>query len=86
MIRMGQADFIKPAEIHRCAICGNSYGCRTRVFYLHGGNLRCLVCLPCILSAGSGAAIMQMLEQKFPKLDDGRESRFKIKKSGGDQP
>jgi hypothetical protein len=60
-----------------CALCGNASGIRKRTFFLYGGNLRKRVCIACILAAGSGAVIMQELERRFPKFEDGREARFK---------
>jgi hypothetical protein len=78
---MEQPELKKP--VNTCVLCGNASGIRKRSFFLYGGNLHLRVCLPCILSAGSGSLVMQRLEKLFPKLADGREKRFK--KNGGGQ-
>jgi hypothetical protein len=66
-----------------CALCGNNKGIRKRSFFLFNGQMQKRVCVACILKIGSGQTILELLEKKFPKLEDGREERFK--KNGGGQ-
>jgi len=75
LIKMGNTELLKPAQ-NICALCGLNGSSRKRVFLIHSGQTRLLVCSGCIVSLGSGAAVLQALEQKYPKLSDHREERF----------
>ncbi|MFH1255762.1 MAG: hypothetical protein V1494_00580 [Candidatus Diapherotrites archaeon] len=75
---MLQAIGYKKAE-RCCARCGNGSGAGTKKywFYLHKGQMRKRLCLPCIELLGGSQIALAWLEETYPTLNDNRILRMK---------